>query len=77
MMLFTQHFQDKEDVSALKKFCAMKTCTALLPQFIAMRVEPSDFLTGVHEVYGGLTMVSMGWLWLYSSWAGLSSIDAM
>ncbi len=25
----------------------------------------------------GVAMVSVGWLWLYSSWAGLSSIDAI
>jgi len=41
------------------EICATKTCTAL-PQLIAISVEPSDFLTGVHEVYEGLAMVSVG-----------------
>jgi hypothetical protein len=35
------------------EICAMKTCTALLPQLIAISVEPSDFLTGVYELYEG------------------------
>jgi hypothetical protein len=59
------------------EICATKTCTALLLQLIAISVEPLDLLTGVHEVYEGLAMVSVGWLWLYSSWGGLSSIDAI
>jgi len=58
------------------EICATKTCIALLPQLIAISVEPSDSLTGVHEVYEGLAMVSVGWLWPYSSRAGRSSIDA-
>jgi len=42
--------------------CATKTCTALPPPFIAISVEHSDFLVGVHEVYKGLAMVSVGWV---------------
>jgi hypothetical protein len=59
------------------EICATKTCTALLPQLIAISVEPSEFLTGLHEVYEGLAMFSVGWLWLYFSRAGLSTIDAI
>ncbi len=46
--------------------CATKTCTALPPPFIAISVEHSDFLIGVHEVYKGLAMVSVGWLAMVS-----------
>jgi hypothetical protein len=42
--------------------CATKAWTALPPPSIAISVEHSDLLVGVHEVYKGLAMVSVGWL---------------